>query len=224
MSSTEKEELNKSAGATVTIPCVKCAGKTEHEVLLSVDQSGDVDNGAIQWDRKYQIVRCKGCKETSFRIAASSSEDYIQVGDDEWIEDINEKLYPSRVEGVKGLGREEVYLPYELRNIYGETIHALTNDCPILAGIGLRALVETVCKNLEAEGRNLYEQINSLNQMRILTPAGAKILHQVRTLGNTAAHEVKPHTLKQLSLAIGVVEHMLKDIYILPKLVEDEFK
>jgi len=224
MRSSEKEDLNKSAGSAVTIACTKCAGKTAHEVVMSIDQSGDVDNGAIQWDRKYQIVRCKGCSEVSFRIETSTSEDYIQVAEDEWIYDISEKLYPSRVEGIKRIGSDEVYLPYDLRKIYDETIHTLTNDCPILAGIGLRALVETVCKDQEAAGANLYEQINSLEEKRILTPAGARTLHQVRTLGNTAAHEVKPHTLKQLSLAMGVVEHMLKDIYILPKLVQDEFK
>lgn len=224
MRSTEKEELNKSAGSTVTIACTNCAGKTAHGVLLSVDQSGEVADGNIQWDRKYQIVRCKGCSEVSFRLETSSSEDYIQIGEDEWIHDIGEKLYPSRIEGIKGLGGDEVYLPYELRRIYDETIQALTSDSPILAGIGLRALVESVCKDQEAPGANLYEQINSLDQMRVLTPAGAKTLHQVRTLGNKAAHEVRPHTLKQLSLAIGVVEHMLKDIYILPKLVQDEFK
>lgn len=222
MRSTEKEKLNKSVGTVVTIACTTCAGKTAHEVVGSVDQSGEV--GDIQWDRKYQIVRCRGCNEISFRLETSSSEDYYQVGEDEWEYDISEKLYPSRVEGIKSLGGDEVYLPNDLRKIYDETIHALTNDCPILAGIGLRALVETVCKDQKAVGFNLYEQIESLDKMRILTPAGAKTLHQVRTLGNTAAHEVRPHTLKQLSLAIGVVEHMLKDIYILPKLVQDEFQ
>lgn len=57
----------------------------------------------------------------------------------------------------------------------------------------------------------------------ILTPAGAAILHRIRALGNDAAHEVRPHNDKQLGVAMDVIEHLLKDVYILPKQVEAEF-
>ena len=99
----------------------------------------------------------------------------------------------------------------------------MTNDSPVLVGIGLRAIVETVCKEKNASGKDLYAKINDMASQHVLTPSGADILHKVRSLGNKAAHEVKPHTPRQLSLAMGVVEHMLKDVYILPKLIEDEF-
>lgn len=223
MASTSKEELNKSVGIEVSIPCIKCSGKTAHEVVASVDQSGFVEDYDIHWERKHQIVRCKGCKTLSFRSEASNSDDYIQVGEDKWELDINEKLYPSRIEGLKDLGNDVVYLPPDLRRVYAETTQALNNDSPVLAGIGLRALVETVCKEKNAKGKDLYDKINDLASNHVLTPSGADILHKVRTLGNKAAHEVKPHTPRQLSLAMSVVEHMLKDVYILPKLVENEF-
>jgi hypothetical protein len=50
-----------------------------------------------------------------------------------------------------------------------------------------------------------------------------KSLHKIRTLGNAAAHEVKPHTEKQLRLAMDVIEHLLTDVYILPKRIDLEF-
>jgi hypothetical protein len=224
VASWNKEQKDKRAGAEVTVPCVKCACRTAHEIVTSMDQSGYVEEADIHWDASSQIIRCKGCKSLSFRREASNSEDFIQIGDDEWVSDIDEKLYPPRVEGLKDLGTDVVYLPSDLRRVYAETTHALHNDCPVLAGIGLRALVETVCKEKGATGGDLYAKINSLATTNILTPSGAQILHKVRTLGNKAAHEVKPHTTRQLSLALGVVEHMLRDIYILPKLVENEFE
>lgn len=54
--------------------------------------------------------------------------------------------------------------------------------------------------------------------------SGAAILHKIRSLGNAAAHEVKPHSNKQLALAMDIIEHLLKDVYILPKQVETEFE
>ena len=221
MASASKEELNKSAGTEISVPCIKCSGKTAHDVVTSVDQSGHDDD--FQWEQKYQIIRCRGCKTLTFRSESSNSEDYIQLGENEYETDISEKLYPSRIEGIKDLGSDVVYLPSDLRRVYAETTQALINDSPVLAGIGLRALVETVCKYKKANGKDLYEKINDLSANHVLTPSGAEILHKVRTLGNKAAHEVKPHSQRQLSLAMNVVEHMLKDIYILPKLVENEF-
>jgi hypothetical protein len=46
---------------------------------------------------------------------------------------------------------------------------------------------------------------------------------RVGALGSAAAHEVKPHSDKQLGLAMDIVEHLLRDVYILPKQVEAEF-
>ena len=223
MASTSKEELNKTANTEISVPCIKCSGKTAHTVVASIDKSGYAEDYDINWDQTHQIVRCMGCKTITFRVASSNSDDYMQVGDDDWELQVDEKLYPSRIEGRKDLGTDVIHLPPDLRRVYAETTQALNSDSPVLAGIGLRALVETVCKEKNVAGKDLYEKINDLATNHVLTPSGAEILHKVRSLGNKAAHEVKPHTPRQLSLAMSVVEHMLKDVYILPKIVENEF-
>lgn len=226
MAITEKEELNKTQGNELKLPCVNCDGKTSHTVLVSVDKFGEEKhhNWSIEWSSSYQVIQCNGCKENSFRSVSSTSEDYMQIAEDEWVLDENEKLFPSRVEGRKGLGRDKHLLPYKLQEIYDETTQALVGSSPILAGVGLRAIIETVCKEKNASGNNLLQQIDDLVVKNILTPAGSVILHKIRTLGNKAAHEVEPHSDKQLALAMDVAEHLLEDIYILPKRVEREFK
>ena len=223
VTSAYKEELNKSVGSEIQVQCIKCSLQTAHEIVASVDQSGSFSSHDVDWHHAYQIIRCKGCKSLSYREASSTSDDYIQIGHDEYELQETIKIFPSRIEGQKDLGNDVIHLPADLRRIYRETSEALKNDSPVLAGIGLRAIVETVCKEKNAAGTDLYAKINDLASKHILTPSGTEILHKVRSLGNKAAHEVKPHTPRQLSLAMGVVEHMLKDVYILPKLIEDEF-
>lgn len=56
--------------------------------------------------------------------------------------------------------------------------------------------------------------------LEVLTKSGAEMLHRTRILGNTAAHEVKPHSEAVLSLAMDVVEHLLTNVYILPSAAE----
>jgi hypothetical protein len=222
----EQEELNKSQNKEVQLPCIQCTGKTSHKILVSVDKSGEWVyrwGDSIQWFDIYQIVQCNGCKTNSFRSVNGNSEDYHQISEDEWETGEIEKLYPSRIEGRKTLENTNYYLPNKVESIYKETIQALSGNSPILAGIGLRALIETICKEKNAQGGNLLARIDSLVDKNILTPEGSKILHKIRTLGNDATHEVKPHNEKQLNLAMEIMEHLLTDVYILPKKVDTEF-
>lgn len=220
-----KYNINKSQGTEIELPCIKCTGKTTHKALVSVDVRGSQGDHrqSFDWADNHQIVQCMGCKSLSYRIASTNSEDYFQVSEDDYVHEVTEKLYPPRLEGIKGLGDETHYLPSKVRKIYDETLLALSVQSPVLAGIGLRALLETVCKEREAVGGDLLKKIDSLVEQHVLTPASAAILHKIRALGNAAAHEVKPHSDRQLALAMDIVEHLLKDVYILPKQADSEF-
>ncbi len=226
MSTTVEYHLNKTQNVEVQLPCQKCAGKTTHKALVTVDVRGSEGDHpfSFDWSDDNQIVQCLGCKSLSFRIASSNSEDYDLISEGEYEFSVSEKLYPPRLEGRKGLGNDTVYLPAKVRPIYDETLTALSVQAPILAAIGLRALIEAVCQEKESKGGDLFKKIDNLVEQRVLTPAGATILHKIRALGNAAAHEAKPHNERQLALAMDIVEHMLKDVYILPKQAESEFE
>ena len=226
MSSKELDKVNETQGREEKVPCSKCNSKTYHKVLVSIDKSGEEHDGDFDyyWNAHYQIIQCQGCKTISFRKASSNSEDYEPLGQNEYEIVVYEDVYPSRVEGRRGLDAELHYLPSKVQGIYVETLKALNSKSPILAGIGLRALVETVCHEKKADGANLLKKIDDLTSKNVLTPVGAQILHKIRSLGNAAAHEVKPHSEKQLGVAMDVIEHLLVDVYILPKQVKAEFE
>lgn len=220
-------KVNEVESIQCNIPCRSCTGKTLHKVLVSVNAvCSERDTFPYQkyWESDYQVVQCLGCKTVSFRETYLSYEDYDYAidGTHEYI--VEETLYPSRLEGIKGLGDDEYYLPETVRRIYRETLMTLSSKTPILSGIGLRALLEAVCKEKCDLKLNLSKKINRLVCENILTPDNAKILHKIRTLGNAAAHKVEPHTDGQLELAMDIIEHLLKAVYILPKKMESEFK
>ena len=114
-------------------------------------------------------------------------------------------------------------LPTKVRLIYLETSNALSSNQPVLAGIGIRAIVETICKDAKSSGKNLFERINVLVELGKLSLDGAATLHKLRVLGNAAAHDVKPHDENQLELGLEVIEHILEALYILPKKMGDTF-
>ena len=147
----------------------------------------------------------------------------VQIGEDEWEYQPLVHLYPSPEVGRSPLADVDI-LPEKVSRIYSETIKALNQSHEVLCGIGVRAIIETVCKDKNASGKDLHRKINSLVALGVLTQDGADILHKLRTLGNKSAHEVQPHTTKELGLALDVVDHLLLGVYILPEQAKHTFK
>ncbi|AYQ26821.1 MULTISPECIES: DUF4145 domain-containing protein [unclassified Polaromonas] len=217
-----KLEVRGAVGDTIKIVCSKCNGSTSHKILTEVEQSWSTEDYDIEWGQVDQIVQCLGCEKTSYRLTTSNSENTFYDDEGNAHEDISETLYPPRHAGRKGI--EHIWqLPFKVQGVYKETLQAILGSSPVLAGIGLRLLLETICGDKRAEGVNLYDKITNLVERRILTPQSAEILHHIRTLGNNAAHEAKPHSANQLSLAMEVIEHLLHDVYLLPARAAEAF-
>ena len=200
------------------LACDGCTRTTRHLVLHNqndpIFEDEDMCTGYIRWS----IVQCQGCMGFSF--LRRTEETYGTDFDGEPLESIKDELFPRRIVG-RPLLKDAYFLPSTVRHIYFETRNALCNDMLVLAGIGIRALVEVVCKEKNAIGANLEKKIDSLVTLGLLTQEGATILHSLRIMGNQAAHEVKPHPMSELNIAFDVVEHLLPGLYILPKKAED---
>ena len=216
-SNTASWEANKTAGQVLDVECAECRRTTKHRVLASADVAGEdwYRQNSVHYWAHYQIVQCQGCESTTYRTVSSNSEDWDFDDQGEVVLNQTVTLWPDRSEGRNPINDVHL-LPSNVQRIYGETVKALNNDQPVLAGIGIRALIETICKDKAAPGSNLMSKIDGLVSLGVLTTEGAVILHKIRTLGNDAAHEVKPHTPTQLGLALDVCEHLLQGAYLLP--------
>jgi hypothetical protein len=217
------QETNRTVGRVLQVPCIECKHSTKHSVLASVDLAGEDSRAGINDWTNHQLVKCGGCETISYRICSGNDNDMERGEDGDFYPIESVEIYPSRSEGRVGI-KDSHLLPAPTQLVYDETIKAMNNTQPVLAGIGIRALVETICKDQKAKGKDLFEKINNLVLLGVLTKEGADILHKIRTLGNAAAHEVKPHTPKQLGLALDVCEHLFQGVYILPVHAKETFK
>jgi len=225
-------KVSKSYNLEISFPekqkfvCRECSKETQHAILAAYTERGSEDcarGNSFDWNSVSQIIQCQGCESVSFRTCSTNSEDYdhdYDSGEPYSIETIT--YYPGRSAGIKAI--ESYLLPPVVQSIYQETVLAIENEQSILAGIGIRALIESICKDLNAEGNNLHDKINSLHRKAIVTNEGLATLHKLRVLGNDAAHEVKKHTKQQLSLALRIIEHMLDGTYVIPSKVSTAFK
>ncbi len=221
---TRKFDLTHEDEAKHQFICKECNRETAHKIIASYDERGTEDCGggnSVDWHDGNQIIQCLGCETVSFRSVSSFSEDVDYSVDGEAYYPEKVKYYPARSEGLSSI--ETYMLPPEIQGIYAETILAIESEQHILAGIGIRAIVETVCKERKATGDDLYKKINDLKAQSLVTPEGADILHKLRVLGNASAHEVKPQDSKQLALAMKIIRNLLESTYIIPTQVSRAF-
>lgn len=216
MSKYSKVTQNDTQGNTRWIACSVCDCETSHQVLVSANiRDKDKYEGTQYWE-EYEIVQCQGCRTISFRKNWRSTEDftYDEVTHEMELED-HPQIFPPRVAGRHRL-RDSSKLKLSIRQIYAETHSALCNHLPTLASVGMRVLIETICRDKGANDGTLQNKIDNLVGMGVLTKDGADILHSLRIMGNEAAHEVAPQSEDNLSVAFDVVEHLLEGVYLLP--------
>jgi len=211
-------EIGENNGDCIECKCRECKGFTQHTVLSSVRMRGFVEGPDIHYEENDAIVQCNGCLTLGFRREVKSSEDY-----DPHLEDFVPyvSFYPESpphpTEGAAYLSDDMYNLPGLVQSIYSETIRAISNDLPVLAGVGIRAILEAVCIDLKTNGNNLEAKIDKLVRKSLISRKGADILHSLRLLGNTVVHELQPPTKPQVSAAMKVIDHLLIGAYVIPE-------
>ncbi len=220
-----KIQTGKNKGDKLYVPCGVCKRANNHLIVadVSLDGKEDWEDNFYAWNNEYQIVQCLGCETITFRYTHKNSEDMQQTGPDDYESAVQVDLYPNPETGRLPIADVEI-VPSDLQRIYEETLKTLNAGQRVLTGIGIRAIVETICKDKQAKGGDLSKKINDLVNQGVLTQDGATILHKLRTLGNEAAHEVKPHSNVQLGLAMDVIDHLLQGVYILPYHATKKFR
>lgn len=225
-----KEELTNPSNIEKLL-CEKCKAETNHLILsryMTEDEEVIGDRGeTIDWWDSYDIVKCRGCDTPSFRHMAYFSEDWAHDDDG-----IVTKLYPHREKGGRSI-LSFVDTPIKLDKLYGETISAYNTDLLSLCAGGIRAIIECICNDKGITGgnvtdsngatttkNNLQGKISGLAEKGYITIVQSEGLHHHRFIGNEALHEIKTPSKSELSIAIDILEHAIKQIYEIPENVK----
>lgn len=193
--------------------CHECGKHTNHKILKKEAVKAHPEEG-YSWGETHYFSKCAGCDSFTYAVESWTEDDWNpHTGevDSTW------KTYPRGATERQPI--DDIYeLPAKVQLIYKEVIGAMNAQLPVLAGIGLRALIETVCKEQGISANNLEKLIGGLATKGILSQAQADILHTHRFLGNVAAHDVVSAKPKELVAALEIAENVLRTIYVLPEL------
>jgi len=191
--------------------CTSCKKMTKHDLLYDESKSYVIKDGTCTW-KTYEMIRCLGCENISFhfsecRTRTSSPKSEVLSAKSEY--------YPKRQayrEPIEGIDK----FPEITQKVYKEVLKVINENTPLLSAIGLRTLIESICRDQSYAWDNLYEGIEALSSNGILSMTQVEFLHTCRFLGNTAAHEIIAPSKDELLAALDIAETLLKTIYILP--------
>lgn len=201
------------AASPIWAECGECQRKTRHDTLHEESIKGD---GDYEFRRTYSIIRCRGCEAISFRDHFVDYENAYpddDGSDGDWVIPENTEYYPKR--NYSGKEIETILLPDVVEEIYNETILSINEGALTLASLGLRGVIEAVCNDLQVKGRNLEARISKLAAMGVISSKDAERLHAIRFLGNDAAHEIKKPKRSQVDVALKIIIHLIRSVYIL---------
>jgi hypothetical protein len=222
-------------GQVEKIPCVRC-GITRHTIRGSFQAYWEDKDSDISKEATYDLMECNGCQRGTLRETTWFSEEPGEYPVMYW---------PSR-NGNSPLREPRMFEKLDfggpVDSVYRQTITASNIRLSTLAGAGIRLLIEGICldqnihkgKVYTDQGRlvreratgkivlrdNLEGKINGLLQKGLISKNQAKVLHQLRKLGNDAAHALDQPPLKLIEECIDAVEHLMVQVYDQPELLK----
>jgi hypothetical protein len=130
--------------------------------------------GPIQIQRIWHLSRCPNCEQPT--LSAYTWVDPIYDSAD----DVDlERIYPTYLDNDP--------LPVLVHQQYDSALRVKGIE-PDFYAVGIRRMLEAVCQEQGAQGKDLFNQIEDLVSQGKLPEVFAKMANQLRTLGNWGAH------------------------------------
>lgn len=198
--------------------CNKCSGRTWHDVLWADSERHDNEEDHYFWGAEYFALRCRGCDGVSFLSSSWESGVVDEDGDVlHAVQSYPPKTFRTKPHWYSTLLFESVFDEKHFLHLLDEVYIALQNNCPRLAVMGIRALLESImiekCGDKNSFGANLkafeVEGYISATQRRAIEP--------VLEAGHAAIHRsFKPQTTEAL-VALDITENIVESIYVASK-------
>lgn len=188
----------------IAAPCSGCMRKTNHYVLHKVEKSDDFFGPDV-----FLLIECAGCERVSMANF--------------WGEDVKgERYYPSPVNrrepdwvfelyGEGGGSRNQI--PGLLNEIY----EALRGGQKRLAGMGIRALLETVMVDLVGDHGTFAENLNKFQEAGYVSARQRAHIEPILDVGHAAMHRAFVPEDSELNAAMDIAEGILASIFIHPE-------
>ena len=187
-----------SSKKSIKIFCGRCGRDTNHHILCERSEGSKKDDD-YHWGIDHYFVQCAGCDNYCYALSRWDEDDWDPYSGEVTI---HWDTYPVS-KGQRPSIDDSDELPNKVNIIYREVIASINSNLHILSAIGLRTLIEAICKDRGVEGKNLEVLIDALARNGILSTDQAKILN--RKLGTDHGFSCRARSATMTTVQENVV-------------------
>ncbi|MEQ8812685.1 MAG: DUF4145 domain-containing protein [Imperialibacter sp.] len=205
-------------GEVIKTRCTSCLVPTNQLIRTKFAPKFQAEHEYFEFN-EYCVAECLGCNNISFIHVKWDDDEESKDENGDPIKIISYFIEDERwFEDYEFLNEQDLdELPANIFEMYEELQEALQREMRLLAGVGMRMLIEAVCLNKKIMGKSLQDQIKTLLSSGYVSKNDFDVIDELRRIGNTSAHKIKGPTDSILKAALEAVNHLLRTIYVVPR-------
>jgi len=187
--------------------CYHCGNKGQLNVVGEDTYSFVTQEDDVQGSYVWKMLFCPVCHKITLYQDYSDSE---MIDPEEGFYDEESILYPENRFDLKGV-------PPQIKSALESAIKVKNIDTALCA-IALRRVLEQICNDKEAKGKNLDKMIKDLISRNILPNGFDEACSIIRLLGNSAAHGSESvFYISEVEELISLLKAIIDYLYVIPK-------
>ena len=208
----KKNEISK----LVKVFCLTCGGEIKHKILIELSKTEEDKYDKLY--SEYSLLECINCESITYRTDYYTSEDMIRIptgpGDDdcEWDRLTYPTYYPTRDKELAQTNNIVKLLPETIQDTFKEVVTAINHKLEILSGLGLRTLLEQICKHF-IDDNDLGKILDSFEEKGFISTKQRALLDDIRYIGNDSAHRAEMTNIGKHKLNLSVLINLIQLLF-----------
>ena len=190
--------------------CAKCGGFTQHVIIGSASEEGNIEDPFEAWSERHEMVQCCGCRSVSMRHTFESP------SEEEPTITYTHKERPKNYAPVPywTLGFEpEFNVPSRVCDLVAESHTAHHYGLYRVAGMGIRAALESVMRDKVGDKENFRKYIEAFRECGYLSLRDDGMVNTVIEAGHAASHRGWNPTSENILTALEILDALIVKIY-----------
>lgn len=193
--------------------CNQCGGSKQHDVLWTKSEKLFDDYCAEGTD--HFGLQCRGCESISYETSGWQSD--LRDEDGELLRDV--QSYPPKTVRKKPHWHADVVLQAlfddkHFLNLLDEIYIALQNNCPRIAVMGIRALVETIMVDKCGDQRTFADHLDAFEKQGYMSTVQRRAIEPVIEAGHATIHRSFKPDAGEVLIALNIAENLIESIYV----------
>ncbi|WP_260293668.1 DUF4145 domain-containing protein [Sedimenticola hydrogenitrophicus] len=197
------KDLCNSCGPSVNYTVKNVLRRTDSEVF-----EGQFE---VSWGDSYTVLQCNGCDAVKIKHNDWFSEDVEADGRPV----VNTRYYPPTIFRKQPTWFRELDTEWHITKLMKEVYSALQNDCPSLAAMGVRAILEAIMIDKIGDQGSFTKNLKAFEIEGYISKIQLEILDKALELGHASIHRGFVPNNGQVVFSLDLTETIVHHLYLL---------